>query len=297
MKQIIKFKKGIETKEFGECNSLKLEPASDTITLCACGCGQIRPIRDKENRKRFYIKGHGKNTIETEREINIKEDQESYQILIGSLLGDAGLVKPGKNVIFREKHCIKQKDYLLWKRELLNKIVPTKLIYSKNQPMIYSGALKRLNKIYEMFYPNGKKIIREGILEELNFLGLAVWYMDDGSYNKQNKCINISTDCLNLKTISDWFNQKKLYNKIQYNSFQIVFNRDSTKKILEVISPHIHPSMKYKILFTEEEEKKQKEYERINSLKSRLKNPEKNRIYQREWARKRRKNAKECNQI
>lgn len=42
------------------------------------------------------------------------------QIILGSMFGDAFLKKyKSSNVAFIETHSIKQKDYLLWKKELL----------------------------------------------------------------------------------------------------------------------------------------------------------------------------------
>lgn len=50
-------------------------------------------------------------------------NQEAEQILLGSLLGDGFLDRKNKNhnSSYIEHHCIAQKEYILWKNEILRK--------------------------------------------------------------------------------------------------------------------------------------------------------------------------------
>ena len=49
------------------------------------------------------------------------------------------------------------------------------------------------NYYRNLFYKNGKKIISEDILKQLNSRSLAIWICDDGSYNNKQGYIILCT--------------------------------------------------------------------------------------------------------
>ena len=53
-------------------------------------------------------------------EVSINEGVK--QVLLGSLLGDASLSKPTKNASYSCSHSPKQKEYLIWKKDIINKV-------------------------------------------------------------------------------------------------------------------------------------------------------------------------------
>ncbi|MEK6881088.1 MAG: hypothetical protein AABY22_15825, partial [Nanoarchaeota archaeon] len=55
--------------------------------------------------------------------------QRAEQVLLGSLLGDGSLrnLKKRKNTLYIENHSLKQKEYLLWKRDILDNFLKTKI--------------------------------------------------------------------------------------------------------------------------------------------------------------------------
>ena len=88
----------------------------------------------------------------------------------------------------------------------------------------------------------------------LNPEALAVWIMDDGSFN--NKIIDISTYCFSLEDIKRL--QKFLGSRFSINpnfyrdrdkGCRIYFNRKETSTLIQIISPYFIDSMKYKIGF------------------------------------------------
>lgn len=155
-------------------------------------------------------------------------DKKVEQIILGSLCGDGGVYKyPNyKNCLFREKHSIKQCDYLLWKAKQLQNEFKIWNHYSnyfhnfKNKKyngfyqaiVIRTNFDKRLNKYRELVYPSGKgnKVISLKLLNKLTWLGIAVWYIDDGSYNYfyPNGSVAISCNKLYLDTIIKFFKTK-----------------------------------------------------------------------------------------
>jgi hypothetical protein len=115
-------------------------------------------------------------------------DNVTYQVLVGSLLGDACVSINGcrKNFFFRESHCKEQKEYAAWKVEKLNLFKPKLwdckygVQFTTKQHPIFS--LLR-NKFYKEKTHTTKTIIPEDLISKLDFLGLMIWYLDDGHLN------------------------------------------------------------------------------------------------------------------
>src|SRR3989344_4416191 len=130
---------------------------------------------------------------------NLPIDDLQYSLIIGSLLGD-GTMRVGKgaaNANFKTEQGLAQKDYVLWKYEILKTLVLTEPKISKRYDENGVSYDKSwwfrtvrhpfLTEIYTRFYVTdgyrtGRKIIPLDIQEDLNEIVLAVWIMDDGSY-------------------------------------------------------------------------------------------------------------------
>jgi len=119
--------------------------------------------------------------------------QDLRSCIIGMVLGDAyiGLGNRCKNAHIAIAHGPKQKEYLLWKMEILKQIQNSsyrvverdKLVKGKfyKTHEIISTIHPVFTKYYNQFYRGHKKIITRKILDKLTPIGLAIWYMDDGS--------------------------------------------------------------------------------------------------------------------
>lgn len=209
---------------------------------------EIRNIFFKESKKR----------IKRKKKINNK----TKQILLGSLLGDGGLHFNGVNAYFREQHSLEQQDYLLWKAKHL-KIFGIKSKKGKSYDKrtkrqysyicIWSRVHPILTKYYRLFYPEDTKIVPSKILEQIEPLGLAVWYMDDGYFRNNSKNLKLSTDgyTLNENTIiSKWFKRKwNIETAIckDRKNYYLFFDTYQTNKLLGIIKNFIHKSMIYKL--------------------------------------------------
>lgn len=191
--------------------------------------------------------------------------QEAEQVLLGSLLGDGCLhinkKNREKNAKFYESHSIKQKSYLLWKKIILQYFLIIKIrdeikgIYHISNLRSLSNSI--LNKYHKLFYPNGKKIVTEEILNKLKPLGLAVWYADDGNYSYRSKNIVLSTHNFGYKgniLIINWFKEKynikwimaKSNSKSKYCYF-LRLNCNESKKFINLIKPYVQECMNYKL--------------------------------------------------
>jgi len=184
------------------------------------------------------------------------------QIILGSLLGDGHLRRP-PGVLFSTKGCDKSKDYVFWKYEELK---PSGLFSRppKSSPgrartgttrswSFYSKRNSVFNEYRQLFYPNGKKIVTREILNKLDNLGLAVWYMDDGSRSKAKKHVRLATQSFGqegFEVISEWLWEKyRLHSfpDIRRNSsrmgWALRFRMEDSKRFLGITRPHMIPCM------------------------------------------------------
>lgn len=192
--------------------------------------------------------------------INYQPTPLEEQVLIGSLLGDGNLTRQKGNkrgTIFSVSHCLKQKEYIEFKHDILKRTSSPITLYTFNdnrfnkQYQEYSFRLHsntQLNKMFENWYTPKKKIYKED-LYKLEGLGLAIWYMDDGYKPKYGGCF-ISTNCFSfedLEIIKKMFLEK--FNiHVTYNSKHITYiPAKEFPKFVKLIKPYIIPSMKYKL--------------------------------------------------
>jgi hypothetical protein len=117
-------------------------------------------------------------------------DENTLQILLGSILGDGSIKKNGRdnlrNFVFYEMHRRPQFQYTHWKLENLSLFRPT---ISESDEKNYSALQTCSHPIFTMmrdkFYKSRQKCgdkskLPLDILKELDYLGLMIWYLDDG---------------------------------------------------------------------------------------------------------------------
>lgn len=192
---------------------------------------------------------------------------EQTSVLIGSILGDGTLQigKEGKNANFKVEQGLMHKEYALWKYKIFQNWVrtPPKISFryrsddTRYQKSWWFRTVRhpQLTFFRKLFYPNGEKIVPLNISEYLDALCLAVWIMDDGSLNKRH--LDISTYAFRLEGIKalcealkENFKVKAKYYKDRDKGYRMYFSVRETKKMGEVVGPHIIPSMTYKLLRT-----------------------------------------------
>lgn len=186
------------------------------------------------------------------------------QLIIGSLLGDGTFEKIQENdgnSCLIIAHCKEQLDYLnmkyqiLLKYSLVNRI--TKSVYTDNRFKNPEYALfkikSRRNPLFTYVrnkcYIDGKKHLFFDIIEDIDAMGLAIWYMDDG-YVTNNSCI--------LSTCSFTEQEQLLLSYFLLGKFGLHFTvgkNDNSMYLLSsdfdkfksIISPYVIESMKYKL--------------------------------------------------
>lgn len=191
---------------------------------------------------------------------------EDRAFLYGCLLGDAGISFSGGSYSFNITHCEKQKEYLLYKSCIINRILGKQSEMKIINNSGYSGVrysvsnVEILRPLYELFYPNGKKkIANEFILDNITLEALAIWWMDDGSCSKiyRNDKVRAYNGYLNTyetqsdnEIIKDILNFKygfSLGSNYHKGWYRLRFNTENLRKLKKLISPYVIDSMKYKI--------------------------------------------------
>lgn len=181
------------------------------------------------------------------------------EILVGCLLGDAYITKLGKIQI---EQCSKQSDYIKWKYQELASISypnpPKEVIrHEKRDNNRITKSFRFWTRQYfrswrDKFYIDQQKIFPTDLVTWVTPLSIAVWFMDDGSYDKKYNCI-FSTECFNTQSLSvltrmlQTFGIETTLNKDSISSFRLRIRSKSLNKFFELIRSHIHHSMLYKL--------------------------------------------------
>jgi len=190
--------------------------------------------------------------------------KEQKDFIVGSTLGDASIILSGRRTrpYFKVSHCEKQKDYLVWKKEILGNLVITisKTIDKRGHSVMYgfnTVSHDDLSFFRKLFYIDNKKIIKDELSSQLSPLGLAVWFMDDGS--KSNKWnYRFSTEgfsyeenlkLANMLKINFNLNAKVLeYTRSNKKYHYLFLNKENAINMTKIIKPYIVDCMKYKLI-------------------------------------------------
>jgi hypothetical protein len=192
---------------------------------------------------------------------------EEEQILLGTVLGDANLNRPIKSMTSGTtgslEQGISQKLYLEWKYSKLQRFL-SPIVYKERLHNVRKVMEKRcyckfrtfecLNLYYTMFYDeNNKKYLSEKTLSLLDSLGLAVWFMDDGSktnsggYYLHTNSFSKENQEFAIKILENRFKLKINLHKTTKGSFIMYISARSAKQFERLVSPYIIDSMKYKL--------------------------------------------------
>lgn len=194
-----------------------------------------------------------------------KIKKDSRILFYSMILGDGHLDKYGQ---LNLRHGIKQREYLEWKKKLLNRsgIHTGEIIefISNGHPQVRcSTKVYNFSKLYRRILYRPKKTL--GIRKLLNFLSpinIAIWYMDDGSLTTlKNKDGYIRGNCLRIHTnvtkeenqiLIDYFKEKFgiNFNQNKKNSFyELVCGTREARKFINIIRPFVEQveCMKHKL--------------------------------------------------
>lgn len=190
--------------------------------------------------------------------------QKLFNIAIGMLLGDATMYKVSKNALIQFEQGYQQESFVNHLFDLFKNytfmLEPGKRIdlhhpIRKGEVKSYwfkTSSHKTFNKLWDLFYVNGKKRIPESL--QLSEECISYWIMCDGSLAKDNKTLILHSQSysfeenVKLSTFLNvqWgFQTKVIQHKEKYHVIQIP-SRDSPR-LKTIMSKYIIESMLYKL--------------------------------------------------
>ena len=190
-------------------------------------------------------------------------DEQQF-LIVGTLLGDGCIEKRWRNPRLRIDHAVAQKDYVFWKYGILKGLTnqaPHELHDRDNRTgevfarwYFATRALPQLEFYFQLFYKNGRKVIREELIDHFSHpLSFATLLMDDGY--KRNDCdaLRLSTDCFSYEEhlvlqycLLKNFNVRSTIHK-KGKAWNMYIPQTQMEKVRMLLAGHIISSMSYKL--------------------------------------------------
>lgn len=184
----------------------------------------------------------------------LNEDQ--LQIVYGSYLGDGNVIKTAlKRYRLRWTHGEKQRNYCQWKANMFGNGSGTDNGFS------YSYV----TKVFDLDFDLSSTISSccDAILQKIDERGLATWFMDDGSVQKNKSgdvvSVSLNTQCFSydsqikiIDTLKSRFDicckintcgSSKASKKYNY----LMLNKENSQKLIGMIKKYIHEDFSYKL--------------------------------------------------
>jgi len=170
--------------------------------------------------KKMQIPLRDRSESQREPRLNKKQIKKVENLILGTMLGDAGISRPIKNSdACRYNHTNTKKDYSEWIQEQLEKASIKQKTKVRDRNENWNTVYEIQTRVYPIFYqlrqewyPEGIKIVPKSL--ELNPEIMLYWYLDDGCLT--NSSIILCTDGFDKK--SDQHLQKELFLKFDIMS-------------------------------------------------------------------------------
>lgn len=195
----------------------------------------------------------------------MKFNRNSRNNILGVILGDGYLDKWGAVVV---AHCLRQEDYLQWKRKFLigSGVSCCDVRYFDNNGFdacSFRVSSTKWGKFLRPYlYSDGyKNIYKRKILNRLEPVHLAIWYMDDGGLSQKKKngivhandlMINTHTTKENNQVIIDYFKDVwdiHFTQCLNRGHYRLRCGTKEARKFLNIVREYVEqiPSMAHKL--------------------------------------------------
>jgi len=186
-----------------------------------------------------------------------------YSVIIGLLLSDGWLIfssKGRKNVRLGFAQSGAHAGYfwsVFWSLSHYCSSYPnvrnrTRLGKQTISLQFFTRSMPCLTKLHSLFYPNGVKIIPNNIYELLTPVALAHMIMGDGSVQRHG--LIICTDSYSIEDVIRLINVLIIKFRLEctlrahrQNQYRIYIRQSSMPLLQDIVNPHFHFSMLYKI--------------------------------------------------
>jgi hypothetical protein len=193
----------------------------------------------------------GKMFFTARKNLKLEVSDRQIAILIGCLLGDAYLTKLGKIQIEQS-----EKEYIDWKYQELASISypnpPKNVVRFDKQDNRVTKSYRFWTRQYfriwrNNWYQSNRKIFPKQLAHLITPLTIAVWYMDDGCYQK--------FDCTLSTESFDEIGKQYLINKLKDFGIDAIprgvgkirIKNSSLNNFFDLVRPYIHQSMLRKL--------------------------------------------------
>jgi hypothetical protein len=179
--------------------------------------------------------------------------------LLGHLLGDGSLVRKhvGGGTYFKLTASVKHEAYLRYTFDLFRQLGVVLMQAPSYGTTVLSGtvhqwvtfstqSLKEWNVLHALWYPAGLKVVPADLL--LTPVLLATWHSDDG--NRTGAGIHLNTNGFtkeDVKRLAQMLEDQHSLKCSVHSRNRIYVWARSVPRFIELIRPHVHPSMGYKL--------------------------------------------------
>ena len=187
---------------------------------------------------------------------NLKLSKFQKEILVGLLLGDGCLERTKNSTGARLKvsQCLRQQELVWWLYQNFSSLVATLPKIYRNELRFNTLTHSCFKYFYDIFYPQGKKVVPDNIQGLLTPTAFAVWFMGDGSV-KSRECRGriLNTQSFKRPDIERLiFLLKEKFNLIssirkQKDGLQIYISAKSAEILNELLKDKILPYFNYKL--------------------------------------------------
>ena len=196
---------------------------------------------------------------------------QQWQMVLGGLLGDGNLSpnrRGRRGVRFRMGDGPKQVEYVDWKASMFGNVGQSRSERTNGSVHVDLQPLPELAELHDVVYfGDGKKHITDDYVKALTPLALAVWYMDDFSFQERSKGLQERTAggsgraeaCVDSMSpgsrerLASYLRDEhgvecSLRQRGAKQQWVLQLTTAGTKRLQEIVAPYVHPSMDYKLL-------------------------------------------------
>lgn len=199
--------------------------------------------------------------IERHERYKLQLTEEQKKIILGTTLGDGCLHRKDRYHRLLLEHGEAQKEYLEWKTEKLAPIFKAKIRRQEKKHKfietevvatsyaITSISHPELTELADLIYDEQRrKHITQEVLDRINWLGVAIFYMDDGSASENVNFHVCNYDEISISVLKEWLRRQGIrsYHTKKEKENLLTINENDKALFLAQVSPFLIPSMKYK---------------------------------------------------
>lgn len=207
-------------------------------------------------------------------------------VLIGLIIGDGHLSRDKNNL--RVMHCLKQKDYCIYKAKLAHSVfggrdinihivhqkystkIQGEIVHKVAEAVKWTKGSKKLEGWRDMIYKDSHKVYTRQILDMMDETSLMLWWLDDGNLDchkggSGSTCWslrwNIFTTKDEILLIQEYFKERwginwniRQLDKRSPDKWSLSCGKIEGEKFLSLFREKVIrevPSMTYKVLFND----------------------------------------------